>query len=328
MTAGLRGRWGPKYEAARPLVLWALLAASAALHASEGTCTLGALTAPDLVIEDARPVRFEKDITRKAMAHTAADPAAFRIKVRRAGAGVSSFNNEPRYELAAYELSRLLFPADEQVVPPIALRSAPLDAFRRIDPAAVEAWSGTDGTFYMVQCWLDGAKPHPLRIDGPRFAADPAYARAISRLNVLTYLVEHKDSNLGNVMLTGEGATVRAWAIDNGVAFDSEESDVGTFWKNLRVDAVDRVLADRLHALTLGELRAHLAVIAQYELVGEAWVSRPDSANFDALRGVRRKGGQVQLGLTSKEIGEVERRRVRLVHRIDKGDIRILPDAS
>lgn len=319
-TRPVRGRWIPRTAL--------LLCFFAAAHATDGTCTLDALTAPDLVIEDAKPVRFEKDITRKAMAHTAADPAAFKIKVRRAGAGVSSFNNEPRYELAAYELSRLLFPADEQVVPPIALRSAPLPQFKAIDPAAVEAWRGTDATFYMVQCWLNGAKPHPLAIDETRFAADPAYARTISRLNVLTYLVEHKDSNLGNVMLTGEGAAVRAWAIDNGVAFDSEESDVGIFWKVLHVDAVDRALADRLRALTLDELRARLAVIAQYELVGETWEPRAPGANFDAMRGVKRRGKLLQLGLTGKEIGEVERRRAKLVRRIDKGDFRLLPDAS
>ncbi len=300
----------------------------AAAHPADGMCSLDALTAPDLVIEDARPVRFEKDITRKAMAHTARATTPYKIKVRRAGAGVSSFNNEPRYELAAYEVSRLLFPPDEQVVPAIALRSAPLAQFKAIDPGAVEAWHGTDATFYMVQCWLNGAKPHPLAIDGARFAADPAYARAISRLNVLTYLIEHKDSNLGNVMLTGEGAAVRAWAIDNGVAFDSEESDVGIFWKALRVEAVDRALADRLRALSLDELRSRLAVIAQFELVGEAWEPRAPAANFDAMRGVRRRGELLQLGLTNKEIGELERRRAKLVRRIDKGDIRLLPDAS
>ncbi|MBV6424268.1 MAG: hypothetical protein NAOJABEB_02078 [Steroidobacteraceae bacterium] len=328
MTRGMQARDRSAIAAQRVFGFGVLLAASAALHASEGTCTLDALTAPDLVIEDAKPVRFATDITRKAMAHTAADPAPFRIKVRRAGRGISSFNNEPRYELAAYEISRLLFAADEQIVPAIALRSAPLARFQAIDPAAVEAWSGTAATFYMVQCWLNGAKPHPLAIDEARFAADPAYARAISRLNVLTYLIEHKDSNLGNVMLTGEGAAVRAWAIDNGVAFESEESDVGTFWKNLRVTAIDQALAARLHALTLDELRARLAVIAQFELVGDHWEPRPLSANFDALRGVRRKGGQVQLGLTGKEIGAIERRRERLVNRIDKGNLRILPDAS
>lgn len=300
----------------------------AAPHAADGICTLDALTAPDLVIEDAKPVRFEKDITRKAMAHTASNPASFRIKVRRAGAGVSSFNNEPRYELAAYELSRLLFPADEQVVPAIALRAAPLEQFRQIDPAAVEAWRGTNAAFYMVQCWLNGAKPHPVAIDSARFAADPAYARAISRLNVLTYLVEHKDSNLGNVMLTGEGAEVRAWAIDNGVAFESEESDVGIFWKNLHVDAVDRALADRLRSLTLDELRAHLAVVAQFEYVDGVWQPRTPTADFDRLRGVRRRGDLLQLGLTSKEIGQLERRRGKLVRRIDRGDLRLLPDAS
>lgn len=313
-------------RAASAAVFGGILCFSAAAHTEQGTCTLEALTAPDLVIEDARPVRFEKDITRKAMAHPpGADP--FRVKVRRAGPGVSSFNNEPRYELAAFEVSRLLFAPDEQVVPPIALRSQALAPFRAVDPAAVEAYRGTDAVMFMVQCWLDGARPQPLKIDEPRFAADLAYARAISRLNVLTYLIEHKDSNLGNVMLTGEGTYVRAWAIDNGVAFDSEESDVGMYWKALHVDAIDRALAERLHSLTLENLRDRLGVLAQYELVGSQWQPRQPGANVDRLRGVRHKGKLLQLGLTSKEIGEVERRRSRIVSMLDKGKLRVLPDA-
>lgn len=310
----------------------ALLCGALALQplpaAGQGTCTLDALAAPQLIIENAEPVRFERDITRKAMAHTATDPAAFKIKVRRAGPGASSFNNEPRYELAALEVSRLLYPPGEDVVPPIALRSESLSAFHVIDPAGVEAWGGTNAVLFMVQCWLIDAKPHRLEIDQTRFATDPAYARAISRLNVLTYLIEHKDSNLGNVMLTGEGPAVRAWAIDNGVAFMSEESDVGIFWKSLHIDAVDRALADRLRSLTLEELRAHLGVIAQYELVGDAWEPRPPAANFDAGRGVRRRGNQLQLGLTNREIGALERRRARLISLLDKGRLTLLPDAS
>jgi len=310
----------------------ALLCGALALQpspaAGQGPCALDALTAPNLVIEDVEPVRFENDITRKGMAHTAASPAPFKIKVRRAGPGASSFNNEPRYELAAFEMSRLLYPPGEDVVPPIALRSEALPDFYAIDPAGVEAWRGTHAALFMVQCWLIDAKPHRLEIDKSRFAADPAYARALSRLNVLTYLIEHKDSNLGNVMLTGEGAGVRIWAIDNGVAFGPEESDVGVYWKTLRVDAVDRALADRLRALTLDELRARLGVIAQYELVDSRWQPRDRGANLDARRGVRRRGNQLQLGLTSAEITAIEHRRQRLVRRIDKGEIRLLPDAS
>jgi hypothetical protein len=69
-------------------------------------------------------------------------------------------------------------------------------------------------------------------------------------------------------------------------------------------------------------------VLAQYELVGAAWEPRAASANFDATRGVRRRGALLQLGLTNKEIGELERRRAKLVRRIEKGDLRLLPGAS
>lgn len=50
--------------------------------------------------------------------------------------------------------------------------------------------------------------------------------------------------------------------------------------------------------------------------------------NIDPHRGVRRRGRQLQLGLTGMEIGAVERRRVKLVRRIEQGALRLLPDAS
>ncbi|MGH8308181.1 MAG: hypothetical protein ACRETX_00135, partial [Steroidobacteraceae bacterium] len=261
----------------------------------------------ELVIAEAAPIRFKNDIARRASARIGTDEP-FQIKVRRAARQAQSFNNQPRYELAAYELQRLLFDPESEVVPPTVLRSMPLDEFRALDPRAGETFGGTGASLFIVQCWLKGVKPHPESIDEARFAADPAYARAISNLNVLTYLIEHKDSNAGNVMLAQTDGAVRAWAIDNGVAFESEESDVGAFWKPLRVPAIDPRLHERLKSIDRATLDRHLGVVAEFTLVDGNWVPRPPEANLGAMSGVRREGNVLQLGLTRKEIWAVHRR--------------------
>lgn len=288
-------------------------------------CSAEALAAPILYFDDVKPVRFALDITRKGMARTAPGAEPFKVKIRRSAEGVSSFNNEPRYELAALEVSKLLFGPDEQVVPPIVARSLPLVELQQLDPNALESFPRTGASMFIVQCWLADARPQPLTIDLARFAADPVYARQMSRVNVLTYLIEHKDSNLGNVMATGEGPTLREWAIDNGVAFSAEESTVGIYWKTLRVPAIEPELAARLRNLTQEDLAARLAVVAEYELAGSAWVPKAISAPFNASKGVRRRDEHLQLGLTAAEIRAVEQRRKRLVTMVEKGKLQQLP---
>lgn len=304
------------------LAFW-MLAWGAAPDAN-AACDDGGLRSADLVIGEAKPIRFKNDIARRASARLPTDEP-FDIKVRRAARQAQSFNNQPRYELAAYELQKLLFDPESEVVPPTALRSMPLAEFRALDPGADETFGRTGAALFIVQCWLKGVKPHPESIDEARFAADPAYAHAISNLNVLTYLIEHKDSNAGNVMLAQTDGSVRAWAIDNGVAFESEESDVGAFWKPLRVPAIDPRLHERLKSIDRATLDRHLGAVAEFTLVDGNWVPRSPGGNLGAMNGVRREGNVLQLGLTRKEIWAVHRRVEALLERVQRGRLALLP---
>src|SRR3954465_712702 len=63
--------------------------------------------------------KAEADITLKSEVAFGAR-APMRVKVRRAEPGADTFNNRPRYELAAYELQKLLLDPAEYVVPPTA----------------------------------------------------------------------------------------------------------------------------------------------------------------------------------------------------------------
>jgi hypothetical protein len=308
----------------RRSLVWVLLAGAQAVGTPLfGACDIEGLRSPELSIREARAIRFETDIARRATAQIhAGEP--FEIKVRRAVRSAQTFNNQPRYELAAYELQKLLFDAVSEVVPATALRSMALAEFRAIDPAAQETFGRTAATLFIVQCWLKGVKPHPVEIDERRFAADPAYARAISNLNVLTYLIEHKDSNLGNVMLS-EGESVRVWAIDNGVAFASGEGDVGSFWRSLHVPAIDRGVYERLQNLDREVLDRQLGVVAEFGFIDGNWVPRAPGENLGPGSGVRRRDGVLQLGLTRSEIAAVHRRARLLLERAQNGHVRLLP---
>ena len=55
--------------------------------------------------------------------------------------------------------------------------------------------------------------------DEQRFSTDPVYARHIGQLNILTYLIEHGDSNVGNFLISRAEQGQRVFSIDNGVAF-------------------------------------------------------------------------------------------------------------
>ena len=90
------------------------------------------LAAEPLVIEKAeisRP-KAKGDITLRADVSFGGAPP-LRVKLRRADPGADSFNNVPRYDLAAYELQKLFLDPAEYVVPPTALRMVPLADFAK-----------------------------------------------------------------------------------------------------------------------------------------------------------------------------------------------------
>src|SRR5688500_8114955 len=90
------------------------------------------LAAEPLVItyaEISRP-NAKGDITLRAdVSFGGAEP--LRVKLRKAEPGANSFNNVPRYDLAAYELQKLFLDPAEFVVPPTNLRMVPLADFAR-----------------------------------------------------------------------------------------------------------------------------------------------------------------------------------------------------
>jgi hypothetical protein len=260
------------------------------------------------------------DITLKADVSFAGRPP-LRVKVRKAERGAQTFNNVPRYDLAAYELQKLLMDAEEYVVPPSALRMLPIEQLKPYAPDVRATFPDSNDVLCVVQYWLQDVTALPDILIPARFESDALYARHIGQLNVFTYLISHRDSNLGNFMLSAAPEGARVFSIDHGVAFASESSDRGELWRTMRVQRLPADTVARLRKLTEAELTSRLGVLAEWKLENGHYVAVAPGANLRPKYGVRREKGVVQMGLASGEIGSVWSRAQKLLRMVDDGDI-------
>src|SRR5215211_4575023 len=111
----------------------------------------------------------------------------------------------------------------------------PLAELRQYSPDVQKTFSGADEVLVVVQYWLNDVAVLADVFDPAKFESDPLYARHIGQLNVFTYLIEHRDSNPGNFLISRDTAGARVFSVDNGVAFHSTDSDRGRLWKDMRV---------------------------------------------------------------------------------------------
>ena len=279
------------------------------------------VTAPFVITaaEISRP-KAKGDITLKAEVSFAGAPS-YRVKLRRAEPGAEDFNNRPRYDLAAYELQKLFLDPAEYVVPPTALRMMPLAELRPHSPEAKPTFKGSEDVLVVLQYWLNEVKVIADVYDPERFATDPQYARHIGQLNVLTFLIEHGDSNVGNFLISRAATGPRVFSIDNGVAFEFNESDRGQLWMKMRVDRLPADLVERLRKITSEELHRRLGVLAQWQLQDGRWIAMTPGENLAPARGVRKEDGIVQLGLRKADIDQVGRQLGRLLKQVDDGQV-------
>jgi hypothetical protein len=230
-------------------------------------------------------------------------------------------NNPPRKEIAAYEVQKWLFDENDYVVPTIALRCIPLDEYRRIDASAKPTFPGSSCVLGAVSVWMqEVTAPDPI-YDAARFERDPLYARYFADLNLLGYLIEHRDSRPGNVLLSTAVGDPRVFLIDNGYAFDLLPWNVKV--DNLfhfQIPWLRRQTIEKLRGLRESELEK-LETVAQLEL-GTDGIYRPVPPGpriGGENHGVRRKDRHVQFGLTEGEIEDLEERIETLLSRMDSG---------
>jgi len=249
-----------------------------------------------------------------------ADGLELRIKIRPANKGGTEFNNEPRYERAAYLLNKELFDEAESVVPVTVLRALPREQLKPHAPRILATFNGADDVVAVIQYWLQAVTAPDDAWDPARFETDAAYARHIANANVLTYLIEHGDSNKGN-LLVSSAPNGRVFVIDSGVAFRSPASDRGVKWKALRVNKVPKSTIERLRTVDAARLTALLGTVGQWQPKDDRLLEVPLTAPFNDFEGKRRRGGVEQMGLTGRELRDLVVRRNALIAMADRGEI-------
>lgn len=234
-------------------------------------------------------------------------------------------NNAPRYEIAAYQFQKLFLDENEYVVPPTIMRGFPLKKYRELEYSIVQinpTFDNTQCVCFVLQYWLENVSIDNI-YDKKRFKSDTTYARNIGNMNIFSWLIRHNDSNIGNFLISTDTNNPRIFAVDNGMAFDSRESDRGHEWRDIRVKRLPRKTIERVRNIHLETLHKTLGVVAQYEVQDGQLKFVESTENINPKKGVRVSENVIQIGLTKKEIDDIFKRQQRLIKRIDTGKIKI-----
>ena len=257
----------------------------------------------------------------KATAYFPEQNFALPVKWAPAPAGtLDGWNSAPRKELAAFAIQRWFLDPDDWVVPPTAMRCVPLREYPRVPKKPTPTVEGSRCVLGLIAAWLQHVTPADDIYDPERFEDDAAYATHVADLNLLLYLIEHRDARGDNILFSEDGRHV--YSVDNGIAFGNIVWNYFvTNWDVLRVPALRRTSIERLRRVTRADLDA-LAVVTELRSDRKR-VLQPvqASAPFDATRGARVRRGHVQLGLTADEIAGVGTRMEQLLARVDAGEI-------
>lgn len=309
------------------ILLTIILLRSAMLHAQDGNITHDIAVIEQMLSRDTveitlpRDIRFEGDAAKTAVLKRA-DGLFMRIKFKRAPQGGGGYNNEPRYEIAAYQFQKLFLDPEEYVVPPTAGRGLALEWYRQFDDHVRPTFDGTGVVYCAMQYWLSNVT-NDHELDRARLAGDSLYARRLGNLNLFTYLIRHSDSNIGNFLMSKDPANPRMFAVDNGLAFGDLMSNRGYEWRNLVLARYPQDTVERLRNLTREDLVKQLSVVVQYRIVDGELLPEAPGECLDPSDGVRRKGDIIQFGLTEKEIRGIYERLQELLKLVDGGKVEV-----
>jgi len=243
-------------------------------------------------------------------------------KWKAAPAACEGWNNSPRREIGVYEVQRLFLDPADYPVPPVAARAIPLDVYGPVDPKATATLNGTRCVFGALAVWLENAEQPKKAFDPERFARDPAYAFHFANLNLLAYLVAHRDARSNNFLMSRDPTNPRVFSIDNGIAFGGVLYNFFTWhFDEIRTSGLPKRSIDRLRRVTAAQL-ASFAVLGQWEPDADGVLQAvPPDVNWDTAVGTRLAGTRLQIGLTNDEIAALADRLASLLSRIDAGDL-------
>ena len=247
----------------------------------------------------------------------------FHVKWKKLPLGRDRFNNSPRRELAAQAIAEMVLPPGRTVVPPTAVRCMPEGEHLGGDLPGLDCEAG------LISLWLHNVTQGDY-YDADRWARDPDFRDAMADFNLLTYLIDHRDSRDANFLKSTDPENPRILSIDNGLAFSGFRNTQGFFrfarmdfeadYRDYRVPGISQEHVDALRALTRDDLDS-LAVVKQFEVLEGDLVPVPPTEPIRPARGHARKDDVLQFGLSTREIDSLEERIAALLLRVDAGTL-------
>ena len=253
------------------------------------------------------------------------DHLVIKAKWKTSPKGGHGFNNEPRKELAVGKMQSLFLEPEEFVVPPTVGRCIATATIHEKVPDAAETFVGVPCVFGVLAYWLTNVSPEGV-FDVARFNSDPAYRQSVANMNLLTYLIDHRDTRPSNFLISKDKAHPRTFAVDNGLAFSGYRNPIVMFtktnWAHIIVPELPRKQLERLRKLTRHDLDT-LLTVAQYSVTPRGLKEMsPTGASSESI-GVRREGDVIQFGLTRREVDGVAKRLKALLEKVDRGKIKV-----
>jgi hypothetical protein len=238
---------------------------------------------------------------------------------------LDGWNNSPRKELGTYVMQRFVVDPDDYMIPTVAPHCLTMEEHKAIEPGAKPSLKGTSCVLGTISIWMeDLTDPWPF-FEKELFNKDPKYARFLSDMNVVLYLVEHRDGRRGNLLRSTDLSDPRVYAVDNGIAFDTIPWNMLVpNWNEIRVPWIAKETVERLRKIDDDELEKALGVLAEMETDASGTLHLTNMTNnLDPLKGVRLHKNRIQFGLTVDEIEDVEERLEELLADIDSGKIKV-----
>lgn len=237
-----------------------------------------------------------------------ADGVRVDTKWKAAPCGGEGVNNSPRRELAAYTVQQLFLDPDDFVVPPVAVRCIPLDAYAPISRDASPNLPGARCVYGLLSVWLENVREPDPAFDRDRFSRDRRYADHFANLNMLTMLILHRDAKASNFLMSTDPANPQIFSVDNGISFSGIYNFLTWHYDHLVVGGLPKQSVDRLRQVNPGQLQ-RLAVLAELQPDADG-ILRPAPATpgTDHTVGLRQVGDGIQIGLTDEEIAGVDQR--------------------
>jgi hypothetical protein len=255
-----------------------------------------------------------------------ADPGGARLRFRAKWRALSTAHglNDPRKEVIAYEVQKLVLEPDDFVVPPARSHCFELAAYKqRVDAKAVETFPRTGCIFGTLSYWLEGAETSSQVLDRELFRTDPIYRRTLADTNLLLYLVSNGDTHQDQfVSLRGDTGR-RIYCVDFTISLSTYKNPTLSFeedWSNLHVPLVPSHV-ERLRQISDERLNA-LAVVERHERSGNRLLRRPATRNTPPhpRAGLVWTNDELRIGITGEELELLRERLKTLVARVERGE--------